>query len=255
MVRGHRTAGTPPESPRLSIVLPAHNEEHRIAPTLRAYAEHFQGAAELIVVVNGSTDQTAEVVDRIRSAFPEAIRSIVVVEAIGKGGAIQRGWREARGSVLGFVDADGATTPLEFDRLVGRLDGHDGVIASRWMRGATVYHRTSLLRKLASQGFIAVTHLLFRLPYHDTQCGAKLFRRSVVTRLLPHMRNRDMTFDVELLVLARRLGYDVIEVPTVWTDQSSSVLLGTPWRLMRTSFSMLKSLIRLALRFRAAPPA
>jgi len=244
---GHPTGGRP----ALSIVLPAHNEEHRIGPTLRDYLAYFDSdTTECIVVLNGCTDQTAAVVASVEEKLGWPMNVIDVAEAIGKGGAVQRGFLAARGEVVGFVDADGATTAEEFDRLFHQLDGFDGVIASRWIPGARVYNRTSPLRKLTSIGFVAIAKTLFGLPYRDTQCGAKIFRRPVIDAVAKQLQTRDMAFDVELLVRCQRAGFRIREVPSIWTDQTSSTVPTSPVKLAATSFKIFSSLLRLRATLR-----
>ncbi|MBI4089779.1 MAG: glycosyltransferase [Candidatus Kerfeldbacteria bacterium] len=250
MAKGAPAAAVSDQVPSLSIVIPAHNEARRIGPVLEQYATFFGRRAELLVVLNGCTDLTVDVVRQAQQRFPDTIVLIEVAEPIGKGGAIRRGFLQARGSSIGFVDADGSTAPAEFQRLLKLLDTADGVIGSRWMPGASVFNRTSRLRRVTSVGFVMVTKVLFHLPYHDTQCGAKWFRRAVITAINQRLHMHDMTFDVELLLLARAGGYRIREAPTVWTDQSSPVLVGTPWRLVRTSLAMLGSLLKLYARAR-----
>lgn len=248
MEKAFRDAKETGAKPKLTIVLPAHNEEQRIGPTLEKYAQHFSHDTELLVVLNGCRDRTIDVVKKASLDFPGIISIIDIPEAIGKGGAIREGFLRARGDLVGFVDADAATTPEEYERIVRSLDGYDGVVPSRWMRTSTVYNRTSSLRKIAGIGFRTITRFLFKLPYSDTQCGAKVFTRPLVEKVAPKLENRDMTFDVELLVLARSLGFRMREIPTVWTDKSGPVLYGTPSRFLKTSFTMLLSLLRLRRR-------
>lgn len=234
-------------SPELTIVIPAHNEEHRIGPTLRDYLAYFNAATtEIIVVLNGCTDRTAKVVTGVQRRIGANLHVIDIPEPIGKGGAVKAGFLAARGQTVGFVDADGATTAEEFERIVQAIDRADGAIASRWISGARVYNRTSPMRKLTSLGFVVMVKLLFRLPYHDTQCGAKVFHRHVIDAIAGQLTTQDMTFDVELLVRARAAGYRIIEVATIWTDQTSSTVPSSPLKLGRTSFRMLNSLIKLA---------
>lgn len=233
--------------PDLTIVIPAHNEEHRIGPTLRDYLAYFNAATtELIVVLNGCTDRTAKVIARVKQRLGANLRVIDIPEAIGKGGAVKAGFLAATGQTVGFVDADGATTAEEFERIVRLIGDADGVIASRWLPGSQVYNRTSPLRKMTSLGFVIIAKMLFRLPYRDTQCGAKAFRRNVINAVAQKLTTRDMTFDVELLVRARAAGFSIREVPTIWTDQTSSTVPSSPIKLARTSWRMLTSLVRLA---------
>lgn len=236
-------------APELSIVVPAHNEERRIAATLETYCREFSQSTEIIVVVNGCTDGTLDVVEQAVRTFPSVLKIVNIPEAVGKGGAVRQGFRGAKGVLIGFVDADAATSPQEFRRLVDSIGDDDGVIASRRKRGARVYNR-SLWRTFVSTGFAAVTRRLFRLPYDDTQCGAKVFRHQVVTALLPKLQLHDMVFDVELLVLARAAGFRIREEPTVWYDRSSSAFLGRPSQVLRMSVMMFGSLVRLYQRAR-----
>jgi len=235
--------------PEISIVIPAHNEALRIAPTLREYARYFKDRIELIVVTNGCSDATYEVVSSLQQTLPSLLTVINVPGAIGKkGDAIIKGFRKAAGSLVGFVDADGATTPEEFDRLCALLGTNDVVFGSRWMSGATVYNRTSPLRKCASKSFVILVKILFGLPYHDTQCGVKIVTRHALNAILPHLSTADSAIDVELLLLARRAGLAVREEPTVWTDNNSSVYSTSLMKFFRTSFSMFRSLLRLRLK-------
>jgi glycosyltransferase involved in cell wall biosynthesis len=164
---------------RLSIIVPAHNEEARIGRMLDTYLPYFSdrygSAVELIVVVNGTTDRTEAIVAGYAARFP-LLRVLVEPGRVGKGGALMLGFRAARGDWVGFVDADGATPPEAFDALVTHIGDAGAIIASRWCRGARVSPRQPLARRLASRCFNLATRLLFDLPITDTQCGAKLMR-------------------------------------------------------------------------------
>lgn len=231
-----------------SIVIPAHNESERILPTLLAYDRFFGTQIELVVVPNGCTDSTAEIVRAFARTARAKVVCIDVNEPIGKGGALIEGFRSARGEVIGFVDADGATTPEEFDRLRRMLEGRDMVFGSRWMRGAKVYNRTSPLRRLASTMFVWLVKLLFNLPYHDTQCGIKIFTRRALDAILPECTTRDAALDVELIVRARNRGFRIAEIPTVWTDYAGSSFNSSPRRFVATSLHMANSLLKLRRR-------
>lgn len=233
----------PGGAPALTIVIPAYNEAERIAPTLEAYAEEFGQRAELLVVLNGCTDRTASVVAGVQQRYPEVIRLVDIPEPIGKGGAVKRGMLMAAGQAIGFVDADGATRPQEFRRLSEKLRQADGVIASRWLPGSEVYNRSSLLRRVASRTFRLITKTMFHLPYADTQCGAKIFRRKVIETVAAKLQITNMAFDVELLMRARAAGFRVIEEPTVWTDYRT--VLSSPTKFVTTSLSVFRSLLLL----------
>lgn len=207
----------------------------------RRYGETF----ELIAVVNGSSDGTAAQVERYARRWPQ-VRLLVEPGPVGKGGAVMLGFRAATGVKVGYADADGSTPPESFDDLV-RQTGPDApvVIASRWCRGSVVHPVQPWIRRLASRMFNHLTRLLFGFRLHDTQCGAKMFDRSVIDRLLqrPGIITR-WAFDVDLLFQARREGVSILEVPTVWHDVEGSKLVVT-----EASLEMIAALVRLRLMY------
>ena len=232
----------------LSLVIPAHNEETRIGPTLtrytQAFADAFKERYEILVILNGCRDRTQEVVERVAQQCPE-IRWKTIYLPVGKGGALIEGFSMARGELVGFVDADGATPPDQFLRLVARLEsGGDGAIASRWVPGSMVLIKQSWIRRMASRIFNRIVRILFRLPYKDTQCGGKVFRREALKSILPHLRITNFAFDVELLYLLKKQGYRIIEVPIVWNDQKDSTL-----NLKRVAPIMFFAVLGLRLRY------
>lgn len=231
-------------SPSVLLLIPAYNEERRIEPVLRSYAEYFQknyiGKFQLVVVLNGCTDNTIGVVNRVSADFPE-VSAMVFDKPIHKGGALIEGLRMAPlADVIGYVDADGATSPQAFGDLVRRSGEADCVIGSRWMPGAVLHQMQTGQRQFASRIFHFIVQLLFWMNIKDTQCGAKVLRRAAVEKIHPLLFIADMAFDINLLFILRREGFTVLEVPTEWTDKSGSkVALG------RTSLTMLLSVIRL----------
>ncbi len=237
----------------LSIVIPAYNEEERIGETLAKYWSYFGESekypeVEFVIVINGSTDNTAGIVKAFAAAHPKRVRYIDIPEEIGKGGAIHRGFAAARGDLVGFVDADAATSPAEFAKVVTAAQEYDGAIASRWKRGSEVINR-SIARNLASWGFRMVVRLLFWFPYMDTQCGAKVFSRKVVQTILPELRVNNMATDVEMLQRCRRHQFAILEVPTRWVDKSGSAFLGSPFSFFKSAWQMF--FILLSIRFRS----
>jgi dolichol-phosphate mannosyltransferase len=227
----------------LSVVVPAYNEEERLEPMLRAYASALRPGDELIVVVNGSTDRTADVARRVASDHA-SIQVIEIHEKIGKGGAVRAGFARASGTFVGFADADLATPPAEFMRLVEATQSADGAIASRWAPGARVYGRT-WLRTLASRCFALLVRALFGLPFADTQCGAKVFHRRFLPTYLGASTVTDLAFDVELLLILNRAGAHIVEVPSVWTAVPGSSTLASPVGLVKNGWRMALSLLRL----------
>ncbi len=235
--------------PSLLILIPAYNEERRIEPVLRQYAEHFRthapGPVEFVVVLNGCRDNTLGVVQRVAQEFPE-IRAIEFPDPIGKGGALIEGLRLApRADYIGYVDADGATPPAAFADLVKRLPEADCVIASRWLPGSVIHQAQTNQRRFASRLFHAFVQGFFWMNIRDTQCGAKVMRRAAVEKVHPFLRLADLAFDVNLLYSLQRAGFKTLEVPTEWTDQAGSKVVFNS----RTSLNMLLSLVRLRLLY------
>lgn len=208
---------------RLDIVLPAHDEADRIGPVLTAYREVVDSPdARFLVAMDGCTDGTAEVVAAHRRADPRV--HALDFPRMGKGGVLAEAFRHATADVVGFVDADGATPPSEFLRLVDAARDADGAIASRRHHAAVLPGPRPAGRRAASASFATMVRGLFHLPYTDTQCGAKVFRREALDRSLPLLSSRGFLFDVDLLHVMARLGFDVVEVPTVWIDRAGSKL-------------------------------
>lgn len=231
----------------VDIVIPAHNEEHRIGPTLDAYLAAFgDPEVRLHVALDGCRDRTAEVVaDRARR---DGRVALLDYPKLGKGGVLMEAFRRTSGEFVAFVDADGATPPGELKRLVDAAHDADVAIGSRFHPAAVIPGPRSWGRRVASAGFATAVRGLFRLPYVDTQCGAKVLRRHAVERVVPLMSSRDFVFDVDLLFAARRCGFRIVEVPTIWIDQSGSKV-----RVARDSWRMATSVFRLWLHHRVIP--
>jgi glycosyltransferase involved in cell wall biosynthesis len=209
---------TPPEE-KYSLVIPAYNEEDRITPLFDAITG-FDG--ELIVVCDGA-DGTADVVDRIATRRQDlTIRCFRFNHRLGKGGGVIAGLMEARSPLVGYCDADGSTSIDEMTRLFLTLSIADGAIGSRWVSGSTLKVRQSVLRQLESRAFNLLIRILFGLDYHDTQCGAKVFKKSAIDAVLPKMISRGFEFDVELLWRLRSAGCRVVEVPIAWQNKGDS---------------------------------
>lgn len=232
---------------KLSIVIPAYNEEARLQPMLEAYTRYFTarygGEVEFLVVVNGSADRTEE----IARDFARTCRQMkVIVEPgkIGKGGAIMRGFGKAAGDLVGFVDADNATPPDAFQDLVEHIGDAAAIIASRWRKESKVSPRQPASRLVASRLFNAMVRALFKLKISDTQCGAKLMKREAVQKVMPHLGETRWAFDVDLLFQLRRAGCRIIEWPTTWRDVGGSRL-----RIVRVSTEMFLAICRLRLLY------
>ncbi len=211
--------------PRLSIVVPAYNEQERLGPTIHSYLRYCRGRglpAELIVVDDGSLDATSALVEGMSAEYPE-IRLIRLAENRGKGYAVRTGVVNARSELVLFADADAATPISELERLEAAIRaGADVAIGSRALAGEGVQVRAKLYRRLMGRAFHLLVRTLTVRTIKDTQCGFKLFRGAVAHDLFSRMRMNGFSFDVELLMMARRRGYRVAEVPVNWAHQPGS---------------------------------
>lgn len=232
--------------PSLLLIIPAYNEEERIAPVLREYVNHFRerfrGTFRLLVVLNGCTDDTLGVVRGVAAEYEE-IAHIDFPGRIGKGGALIEGLKRGPDvEWIGYVDADGATSPEAFCDLLEHLGEADCVIGSRWLPESVLHVPQTSQRRFYSRAFHALVELLFRMRIKDTQCGAKVMRREAVERIHAALTIADMTFDINLLYSLKRAGYRILEVPTEWTDK-----LGSKVSLSRAAVAWFLSVVRLRL--------
>jgi glycosyltransferase involved in cell wall biosynthesis len=231
----------------ISLIIPAYNEAQRLPATLALYGkaleERYGEQFEMIVVANGCRDTTVEVALAAAVTQPQ-ITVVDIPAAVGKGGAVLEGFRRARGERVLFADADAATTPESLFNLLNHLDRHDVVIGSRHMPTSTITVTQPLQRRIFSRLFAACVWLLFGLSFYDTQCGAKAFRRDAAKRLAELTQETRWAFDVDLLLCAQALAFNVAEQPVVWTDRAGSQLhvgstirevVKSLWRMKRRS--------------------
>ena len=209
--------------PLLTIVIPAYNEESRLPATLTRISNAFEARGEpyeVLVVVNGSTDRTAEVVKAGAERDPNV--RLVVTPLRGKGRAVRIGIGEARGDRIVFADADLSTPIEEVIALAEQLDErHQVVIASREGTGARRVGEP-YTRHLMGRVFNLLVQTLAVPGIQDTQCGFKAFTRQCAQDVFKRQRIVGFGFDVEVLYVARRLGYGIKEVPVTWEYAASS---------------------------------
>jgi glycosyltransferase involved in cell wall biosynthesis len=207
--------------PSLSIVIPAFNESTRLAATLATLSARVGDVdAEIIVVDDGSRDDTAAVARRLLADAPPS-RVIELPENRGKGAAVRAGVAAATGLRVLFMDADLATDLAALDTVLPALDDADIAIGSRAVPGAVVLNATRG-REVMGRVFNRMVRVLARLPVHDTQCGFKAFRGPVAKRLFGMSRIDGFAFDAEVLVYARALGMRIVELPVTWTAVDGS---------------------------------
>lgn len=239
---GERGVAESPE-PFLSIVIPAYNEEPRLPQTLeliRAYAARKSFAVEVLVVDDGSQDATAAEAERAARSWP-AVRLLRNPGNRGKGYSVRHGMLRAVGRLALFTDADLSAPIEEADRLLEALEaGHDAAIGSRALRPELIAVHQAWMRETAGKTFNLLARALVGLPFRDTQCGFKLFRREAARAVFSRQRIDGFGFDVEVLYLARKLGYRVAEVPVRWSHVE-----GTKVRMLADSARMFAGLLRI----------
>jgi glycosyltransferase involved in cell wall biosynthesis len=233
-------------APSVLLLIPACNEESRIGPTLRQYAKHFRecylGRMEIVVVVNGCRDNTLGVVQDAAREFSN-IRWMVIPERVGKGGALIEGLKLAsQAEIIGYADADAATSPESLLRLATLCREYDCAVGSRRVAGSVIHQSQPSHRQFASKVFHLIVEGLFGMGIHDTQCGAKFLRREIAEKIHDQLLIADMAFDVNLIYAVKRAGGRMVEAPVDWTDH-----IGSTVRYFRTSLVMFLSVVRLRL--------
>lgn len=210
----------------LSIVLPAYNEGKRLPPTLVRLSEYLKNREsiefEVIVVDDGSTDNTAEVVEKSKSLFSN-LKLIQLTQNSGKGCAVRSGILEARGNKVLFADADGSTPFEELERLEqALLSGSELAIGSRAAPSEEINIETVWYRKFIGRVFNCYISLVVLPGFFDTQCGFKLFTKKCAKFIFSHQKANGFSFDIEVLTIARRAGIKITEVPVNWVNVPGS---------------------------------
>ncbi len=226
------------ESPFLSIIMPAHNEEHRLPPSLEridAFLKTQPYTAEVIVIENGSRDRTADVTRAFTAAHPYV--RLLEVQTRGKGLAVKAGMLAARGEYRFICDVD-LSMPIEeiTHFLPPEVDGYDLVIATREGKGATRIGEPEY-RHLMGRVNNWIIKLMAVRGFEDTQCGFKMFTREAAEDLFGVQRMTGIGFDVELIFIAQKRGYQIREMPITWYYDPDSRM-----RLVQDSLNMLREL-------------
>ncbi len=212
---------------RYSIVIPAYNESRRIVLTLEkviAYVAQQNWDAEVVVVNDGSKDDTAEIV----RGFAERNVNLRLIENPGnrgKGYSVRNGMLNARGDILLFTDADLSSPIEEAPKLFRAIaDGADLAFGSRWLRADLQTERQPLHRQLFGRVFNLILRVVLGLQFKDTQCGFKAFTRSAAEAIFPRQKIERWGFDPELIFLAQLLGYRAVEIPVAWAHDDKSTI-------------------------------
>jgi glycosyltransferase involved in cell wall biosynthesis len=202
----------------ISIIIPAYNEEKRLPATLRTVKAYLEAASwefsEIVVVDDGSRDGTVEV------ARKAGVRLLRNPGNRGKGYSVRHGMLDAQGDWVLFSDADLSTPIEELDKLWTAVEREraQAAIGSRDLDRSLIGVRQPLFREFGGRFFNLVIRLITGLPFHDTQCGFKLFEGAAAREIFGRQRVERFGFDVEVLFIAQRLGYRTLEVPVRWND-------------------------------------
>lgn len=207
----------------LSIVIPAYNEEKRLPATLDTVSKYLAtrdfGLVEVIVVDDGSRDATAAVVTSA-STTDSRIRLLSNPGNRGKGYAVRHGMKESRGDWVLFTDADLSAPIEELDVLVAAVEkeGADGAIGSRALNRSLIGVHQSVFREMSGRVFNLAMRLVTGLSYRDTQCGFKLLSAAVARAVAARQRIEGFGFDVEILYIAKKHGFRIVEIPVHWNN-------------------------------------
>lgn len=246
----------------LSIVIPAYNEEHRIDKTLAetsAFLSRLPYQTEILVVNDGSRDGTTDIVKSYQKAGSPAVRLVENPGNRGKGYSVRNGMLNAEGEILLFMDADLATPLSEIEKVVSPIeeDRFDIVFGSRALDRNLIGTHQSKLRELIGQTGNLIQYLLTGLNFKDTQCGFKAFRREAARTVFPQQQIDGFGFDPEILYIAQKQGWRLLEVPVRWNHVEGSKLnpltapikalaevITIPWNDLTGKYGSVKAQIR-----------
>ena len=221
-----------------SIVIPAYNEQERI----RLLLSQIPGSGGHYLVICDGSDSTPAIVREFSATHPEMdIRCLTYPRRLGKGGAVREGFINTTTPFVGFMDADASTSIDQMISLFDVLDGADCVIGSRWLSESIIPERQGFARRFESRGFNLLIRFLFGLSLTDTQCGAKVFKKSAIDAVIGKILSSGFEFDVELLWRLSRKGYVIKEYPITWQNKGGSRVRSID------SVRMLRNLVTLRL--------
>lgn len=238
------------QKPYLSVIIPSYKESKRIGENLEECEKYFKDKNyefEIVVVVDGSPDDTAEVARSYASRFKN-FRVIENPENHGKGYVVRQGLLEAKGEIRLFFDADGSTSITHLDAFLPEFkNGYDVVIGSRDIQGAYVQvHQAKWKEIFGDMGNWAIRILLGLWSYPDTQCGFKMLSARAAEEVAKRMVVDRFGFDFELIVLAKKLGFKIKQMPVRWlNEEGSTVNLTGPNGYFQVLIDLWKTRVRL----------
>ena len=211
---------------KLSIIIPAYNEEDRIVRTLestRLYLNQQDYSSEVIVISDGSSDGTKSVAERFASGEKVKLKALEYHPNRGKGYAVRYGMLKGRGEFVLFMDADYSVPIEEVEKGIGLIEaGHDIAIASRAIDGSEVSQHQNFFREVSARIYTFIQNAHLGIDYRDTQCGFKIFTRTAARILFEKQKLSSVIFDPEILWLAKQEGFSVAEFPVKWTHVEDS---------------------------------
>lgn len=226
-----------------SIIIPAYNESSRLRPTLDEilrYAAARQWDVEILVVDDGSRDDTADIIREYARSHPQ-VRLVQNPGNRGKGFSVCNGMLHAQGDIRLFSDADLSSPIAEAEKLFAAIDaGADIAIGSRWLRAELQKERQPVYRQLMGRIFNLLLRIVLGLRFKDTQCGFKAFRAKAAGRIFPLQKIQRWGFDPEILFLARKMGFKTVEIPVAWAHSE-----GTRLHPFRDGFRMFWDVIHI----------
>ena len=209
---------------KFSIIIPAYNEKDRILRTLNNIYKYFKGKnSEIIIVDDGSTDNTASFIEYEKENIGDNIKIVSYKKNKGKGYAVKKGVEKAKGELILFTDADNSTPIEEFEKLfAGLKKGFDIAIGSRYLKNSDVKIKQSIFRILIGRFGNLLIQLLLVKNIKDTQCGFKLFKNKTAKNIFQKQNIERWGFDMEILAIAQLFKYKIIEIPVNWYNSSDS---------------------------------
>lgn len=225
----------------LSVIIPSLNEEKRITPTLDDVARYLKTKpwkAEVIIADGGSIDRTREIVENKKHLFENI--HFYVEKGSGKGNSVKQAMFQAKGKYRMFMDADNSTTVPHLDKFLPFLDKYQIIIGSRYLHEGDIRVEQPFLRRMISRGGNLLIRLFILPGIVDTQCGFKLFEAEAAKKIFSRQTISGYGFDMEILTIARFLGYKIKEVAVKWVDVTGGTIKNPFKTAFRTLFDLLR---------------